>query len=612
VSDRKDSTLLAEAKRLYETEHLSWTKIAQRLAAPERAQALRSWLYQHLQRNEKIHPLASPALRDHLGKHPAHALGRASNGDVCSDCQRLGLMPAICFVCHRMGFENLGRHLLLQHPDCADDVYREKYGYNRTTALVSARWHQRRSEETAGHMKSMRVRRKLVRPPAQKGRRWKNRTEALRNAVSRRAVEGRRTPRNVLAQFQPKHRISPWAVVKPRLRGETTVHIASHLNVRNEAIGKHSPLHQKVESMCRSLGMGGAPTRYWRGQRITNRHLRDVRADFRIQAKDLAAAMNVSENHLATALSGHERPLSLDLADRFLSARKRYAEERQSAAPTTSKGGHVPLLCPSEKKVISWQRKVLLKEIQNLGEDIREIRSLKSLTEAELGELLCRLKRKRKIETLFFWALDFLPWFSGKYGSNSQDLRRELVGQPAQIAREFLAAQYGQSENTIYLQRRESRDLTIKTRTLLLDIRQIFYGKDAVPTSAILAELRKHRPSWKRLSPKGLARMLGGAGASPQNLKIGARVLKGYQISALPLYSTAEAARKLGLHAETLQLLARTRKITAPPLLRRVRLRAGGRVRFWTDSDIRQAASAIAENQSRARTAAATFPLKST
>lgn len=599
---RKGPELLAAAQKLREL-NFGFTAIAKLLKVPE----LRSWLYEQLVDGPRKHPEVPAALLAHLREDMAHALGGSEN---CSDCQSYGLKPCVCLECGRSGFENLGRHLLLMHPECANDEYREEHGYNRTTPLVSQHWHQKRSLQTDAQMKLMRARRERVKPPSPAGLRWKNRTQALQSAAARRSIENRRAPRNVPAQFRRKHTLSLWAVAKLRLQGKTTLQIATHLDSQKRTIEKHSPLHQKVEAMCRSLGLGGEPSRYWRGQRLTSQHVRDARSDFRIRAKDLAAAMKIRERRLAVALSGKDRPLSLDLADRFLVARRHYTERRQSASPTST-GGHMPLLCPSEKKAITWQRKILAAEIRQTGDDLSKPRPPATLgdTRAErsparlspeetVGESLCRLKRQQKISALFFWAADFVPWLLGQYALEPNI----LINQSGQITREFIASQYGQSENTIYLERsdREER-LSLKARLLLLDTHQNFNGREEVPTQEIVAALRKHRRMWRRLSSKELAGMLRTAGAAPKNMRVGRRVVKAYRLSSVPLYSTAQAAHKLSVHSETLQLLTRNHRIPAPPLLRRVGIQAGGRVRFWTDVDIRLALFAIAENRAKAR-----------
>jgi len=46
-----------------------------------------------------------------------------------------------------MGLAELNRHLVAKHSDCAGDVYRDEYGYGRTTPLVSSRYYRRRSKE---------------------------------------------------------------------------------------------------------------------------------------------------------------------------------------------------------------------------------------------------------------------------------------------------------------------------------------------------------------------------------------------------------------------------------------------------------------------------------
>jgi hypothetical protein len=295
----------------------------------------------------------------------------------------------------------------------------------------------------------MRARRKRVQPPPQKGRRWQNRTEALKNAVTRRALENRRTPRKVPVQFQRKQRPSPWRIAKLRLQGKTTLEIASQFAVRQ--VQKHSALHQHVEAVCRSLELVGQPARYWRGQVITSQHLRDARSDFRTTLKHIAATMGVRPNRLETALGGKIRPLSVTLADSFLVARERLSKKHQRSAPT-SKGGHVPLLRPSEKRAIAWQKRILPKEIRNLGEDVSKLGTPKTLGDAMrkrsratssgedmLGGSLCKLKRQRKVSTLFLWALDFLPWLMARYGP----ALNILIEKPGWIAREFLAAEYG-------------------------------------------------------------------------------------------------------------------------------------------------------------------------
>jgi hypothetical protein len=82
-------------------------------------------------------PLASPELLAHLKAFPAHALGRYRKGEICAHCDRLGCNPAVCLECGRMGFADLYKHLIVKHSVRADGVYRDKYGYRRTTPLVS-------------------------------------------------------------------------------------------------------------------------------------------------------------------------------------------------------------------------------------------------------------------------------------------------------------------------------------------------------------------------------------------------------------------------------------------------------------------------------------------
>ena len=96
-------------------------------------------------------PLGSPELLAHLKAFPAHALGRFRKGKICADCERLGCKPAVCFECGQTGFAELNRHLRLKHFDRTGDVYRDKYGYGRTTPLVSSLYHRRHSKEKRSH-----------------------------------------------------------------------------------------------------------------------------------------------------------------------------------------------------------------------------------------------------------------------------------------------------------------------------------------------------------------------------------------------------------------------------------------------------------------------------
>lgn len=151
--------------------------------AVSKDQRKREYLHNYyLEHKQERYPAAPPELIEHLRVHPAHALGKFLEDEVCADCERYAVRLAVCLECGRTGFGMLSNHLIFSHK-MSPDQYRTKYGYNRSTGLASAACRERVSKQfsTPTH----RIFLKTVRPhpPRQRGRSWELRTEANGFAV---------------------------------------------------------------------------------------------------------------------------------------------------------------------------------------------------------------------------------------------------------------------------------------------------------------------------------------------------------------------------------------------------------------------------------------------
>jgi hypothetical protein len=494
----------------------------------------------------------------HLQANPMHALGRPEI--ICAECARMGpIKPTVCLEdrCGRVGLRQLAAHVGSIH-HLSINNYKRNHDYSPREHMTSPEFHEERSklsstDETLERLKPFHFFTKKQSISAGKGRH----SEAIPSRFKK----------------QPY-----WPIASRCLKGRERLHVAAQLGMWPNTVNR----------CCAAMRFPSRPTRFWRGEPVTDRHLHDLMRDFDLAGSEVKVATLTAlpihriRRALAQKRKGH--PLHIEVADKILRIRQQLSEEKQHTGVTAS-GGRPPKLTPSESREVPWKFRVLLREIRILSELLP---SASRVPIPEIGELICSSACKGKARRmLLFWARPFLAWLTREH-----DLNPKALSSPAAAARGFFASQYQVSEDTIEnllpkkaLASDDRSDL--KRRKLLVDLDTLMADELRLPTSEILRRLPDLRHCWRELKhPRSLAALLRPLGVQPRELRVGNHVVRGYRREDLGIYSAEDVAIQVGVTLQGLKQWIRLGKIPVPPIVSRSGVRGRGSIRLWTKADI--------------------------
>jgi hypothetical protein len=495
------------------------------------------------------------------------------------------------WVCRECGWsgKQFGNHLRQEHGELkygdvsAAESYKEKYGYNVGTALITPDLHK----QLSAHKRDGRSREHLraVRASPQKM------LEArLARKRSVRTEYGLKTAAKPIGPILDRQKVSDWSIAKPRLEGHTDSQICRIVGL---SLNSHGPVQQRLRRIGFPMRHGYV-VGFWRGKPMTGKNINDLLSDFGLTKREAAKRSGLDWSLIQRAIYKQDRCLALHTRELFLTLRRSLvAEHRHKAA--TSLGGRSNLLLPSEREELPSKYNALRAEIDIFRGWLREQKERHADVAANhAGEFLCRQARKGEVRLLLFGALEFFSWIEKAYGQVAYNPDAWI---PSELAFEFLAHEYNVSNETVrriaFQEPRTEAEFDDRPgRNLLADVRRIFQARQTMPTCELIMALKvPNSVQWKDLTPQGLAEALRTYGFTIQNLRLGTRVIKGYPRPGI--YTTSEAAERLGKHPTTLRRWVRSRKVPAPPRMRSTGMNA----RVWTDSDIKKVRDVVAKNR---------------
>lgn len=511
---------------------------------------------------EAKYEIVSSEVLAHLRAKPVHALGAA---EICADCERLGpFSVVVCLECGRAGLAQLAIHLNVSHK-LSRHAYLEKWNLNRGTSLASPKFRETKARPANLHggmpFTAETARRVNL------GRRWTSREK-------RRVIGSKRhQPITALSRRLLASGVSDWAVAQRRLQGMENRAIALELKISSALVNRR----------CKALGFPrGEAARFWRGDPVGDRCLRDMLRDGALTVQDAAQRMGVKPHRISRALARAGRALPLDLGSAVVSQLAQLKQNLQGPGK----------LLEYERRELHWKASLVRREIRAIHSELKRHPSMK------LDEALCRLARNGSVTVLFRWGREFLEWISQQ--CNPGAVRHEL-SRAFEVARDFLASEYGVSSETVRRVILEMKTAApnreaLQHRRALLDLRTAFGDRRKIPTAELFSQLKNlGRAPWTKLgSEKRLGGILGVMGMKSRNIWMSdGRVLKGYSRSDLRVYSTVEVARLLGVATITMKHYAWKKAIPLPPLVARAGVRGAGRIRVWTERDIEAAKRAL-------------------
>ena len=348
----------------------------------------------------------------------------------------IGPDDIVCLECGVI-LQTLNSHLATEHALTAAQ-YREKWGYNRKSALTSVSLSKKHS--------TIKKRSRFI-PPVEtrfgqtRGPSWKAGVLARQKWYSlerrlnqRERIQGKALPERW--KQMPDGRVATDVVITyQRLLGQEFKQIGRQVGLTVST----------VSARLRRIGFprAKAPCVFGHGGPITSQHLIATCEDFNLTQSRLAELMGIWPPNLSHRLntSPANRPLSKRWANRLLSVNKLLKADYSKAA--TSKGGRPRILTPSERREIPAKYHVLRRDLWVLRSWINQQDG--NLAIGKVWEWACDQSRRRTSQSLLFWP-QFHRWITKSY-----DDRAFLSGQwvPNELALQFLADDYGASFETL-------------------------------------------------------------------------------------------------------------------------------------------------------------------
>lgn len=332
----------------------------------------------------------------------------------------------------------LANHLLRYHPECKEDRYREKWGYDRTTPLCA----KEEAEEVQKEAKRRHWGSRLVEFRFEEGHTDVRVSRTLRLEERMNRSERQR------GKAQPKKwkRTPDGQVVTDarlailRLQGCTLEEIARATGL-------------SIGSVYTRLMFMGFPTRraclYSHGEPVSGATLAAMCEDFGKSSQELSERLLKDYDWVADRMSRVE-PLPPKIAKHVLRFRDQLRADRKTAP--TAEGGRPSPLTPSERAGIPSKFRALQHDLRMLQEALNDpalfARSgqSKPTKVSDAWAWLCDMQRQGKLQTLFFWR-EFWTWVEQTHGD--MVLFQASLARPTEVALEFMADDYGVTLSTI-------------------------------------------------------------------------------------------------------------------------------------------------------------------
>lgn len=337
----------------------------------------------------------------------------------------------VCLEC-RVILGTLGQHLRVH--GLSPKEYRQRWGYNRKSALCSVRYSRKMSKtkKTSGLVPP--PERRFVRgaPPSHRGRKG-TRLEGIESFRAK--MKGRGRP--------DRWRVPDEEIARLALQEKSLQQIAGQVHLEPST----------VRLRLRRIGFPpfqAGPYQFRHGELVAIRDLRDACEDFELKPLELARRMRIDTGDLYRRLKHYreDSPLTLMWAQKLEQVRKRLRRER-SQQPASSRGGRPRSLLPSEEKRIPRKYHQLQHDLSRLLRRWREESSgkvSKQALERVLG-WLCAQRRAGRIGVLLFMS-EFFSWMEKTFRVGYY-LEEQALISSKRLALQFLAASYGVSPDTI-------------------------------------------------------------------------------------------------------------------------------------------------------------------
>ncbi len=433
----------------------------------------------------------------------------------------------VCLECGAI-LESLVVHLSSEH-GITTAKYKEKWGYNRKTALICESLRPTFSRMARSFLmgRVLKSRRQVV----------EKLTEMLPAARQvKKRLEYRLDRRD---KYKGKARPELWKrsadgrvatdleIARLYLRGVTRTKIARAVGLK---------FGETVSARLLRMGFPSARASiYDRGGVVTGHNLLDLCRDANWSRRESAERLRVSLHWVENRMSPSrvERSLPVEMAKVFLAVRRGFLDDyrRQGA---TARGGRPRVLLPSERESLPAKYRQLRQELKQLRRWLLEQSGTPNIDQA--WEWLCEQLRQGKLRTLLFWP-QFLLWLRNSY---NVDAFLCADWAPNELTLQFLADEYDVSEETVKRVVFESEEkpsvgtsseidpLTIK---LIRDLHVVFSDQPAISSADLVSTLTSQEKSpWNQLglTSRRLADRLRPLGITSRNVRITGTVVKGY------------------------------------------------------------------------------------
>ena len=437
---------------------------------------------------------------------------------------------AECIVCLECGaiLETLVVHLGSEH-GMTTAKYKEKWGYNRKTALICANLRptfsrMARSFRVGRVFKSGRQVVEKLHEMLPAARQIKKRLEYRLDRRDK--LKGKARPE--LWKRSAKGQVATdLEIARLHLQGCTRTKIARAVGLR---------FGETVGARLKRMGFPSARASiYHQGVVITGRSLLDLCRDTDWSRRDFAQRLQVTVHWVNNRMSPSrvERSLPVEMARVFLAVRRGYLEDYRKQGATT-RGGRPRVLLASDRESLPTKYRLLRQELKQLRRWLIEGASRPNIEQA--WEWLCEQSRQGKVRTLLFWP-QLLLWLRTSY-SEDAFLGGDWV--PNELTLQFLADEYDVSEDTVRREAFESEEKPSEntsseidplTTRLIRDLRVVFSDQPAIPSADLVSTLNNLENSpWNQLglTSRRLADRLRPLGIASRNLRIVGNVVKGY------------------------------------------------------------------------------------
>lgn len=332
-----------------------------------------------------------------------------------------GPEKAVCLECGQL-VELIGGPHLKRH-GLTDDEYREKWGYNRQTALASLTHKKRLSRVARLSGGVRRMRGKQLPTPERTARLIEARRAAPKRREYRLTIgdSKRGKPRPDLQRSTARD----LDIARLRLRGIETEDIGKKLGLTGGS----------ARERLKRIGFPrGRACLYEHGTPVTGQRILDTCTDFGKTKRQLATLLGRHSVWLSKVSAGRylKKPLSVSVAKQLSGMRKTLSEQSRHMTPTP-RGGRPRILADSERAAMRSQYHALYQDMKLLWTWLGEQESRTGLD--SVWGWLCEQSRLGRIHTLLFWH-QFFDWLNTSY---EQGPFLERSWSPQELAYQFLA-----------------------------------------------------------------------------------------------------------------------------------------------------------------------------